>query len=543
MTLAFVIVFVVYTFVVLARPAGTEFSREVGLLGKATISFVIGAWNIYDGLFRRDGSRLSWQSRRSIPVVLGLSTILMSVGDVFLSYRVLILHQTSRSTSVADYIYLSAYPLILIGLLKMPVRPIPLGNRVQTVFDGLIAMTSLVTFSWFFFLGPILESGVHSMYDRVVAAAFPCFDLLMMFCILVVSFHPAERRLQGPVWLACCAVSMSIAGNGLYLYLLAHTTLGITGVLTPIWLTGYLLLGLAGMGASRIPAARTTHLERTDELPERVLESYPRSPWLSLAPYALVPPLLFLVAFVLYHPETRRPLTNGVFAGGAVLILLIMTRQMIVLMDHRTYSRLLRDAYKELRTSQGELEAQSGLLAQANERLRQLATTDPLTGLANRRAFQDRIAEEAHGVAAGKRCGLLLLDVDNFKSYNDTYGHPAGDEVLKVVARLVRDVTPAGSLVARYGGEEFALLLPGVTYAQARAAAEAVRLRIQDHAFPDRAVTVSVGVACLDDRSGVSTSRLAANAISAADAALYRAKRAGRNRVEYSGELDGGTPP
>jgi len=538
MMLAFVILILIYTYVILARPAGIEFSRTVGLVGKTAITFLIGGWSIFDGLFRRDGSRLSWQSRRSIPIVIGLSIVLIAIGDAFLSYRVLALHQASRSTSIADFIYLSAYPLILIGLLKMPVRPIPLSDRVQTVFDGLIAMTSLVTFSWFFFLGPALEVGVHSMYDRVIAAASPCCDLLMMFCILVVLFHPAERRLLVPVLLACCGISLSVAGNGLYLYLVAHSTSGINGILTPIWLSQYLFLGLAGMGASRTPANKTTPLE-SSELPARVLESNQRSPWRALAPYSLVPPLLVLIAFVLSHPETRQPLANGVFAGAAALILLIMMRQMLAILDHGKHSRLLHDAYNELRTTQDALEEQTTLLAQTNERLHRLATTDPLTGLANRRAFQDRIAEVIQAAPDGAlQCGLLLLDVDNFKPYNDTYGHPAGDEVLKSVAALLRAAIPANGLAARYGGEEFAVLLPGMTYSEARAAAELLRRRIEGHAFPDRAVTVSVGVTCLNGYSGSEPTRLVTHAISAADAGLYRAKRAGRNRVVLSDELD-----
>jgi diguanylate cyclase (GGDEF)-like protein len=165
-----------------------------------------------------------------------------------------------------------------------------------------------------------------------------------------------------------------------------------------------------------------------------------------------------------------------------------------------------------------------------------LAVTDGLTGLANRRWFDEALGRE---MERSKRfhhpLGLILLDIDNFKQYNDCYGHPTGDNLLKnlaeVLKRNLRDVDTA----ARYGGEEFAVILPEADLSSACSLAERLRDRIahlhsspplQELAIPDQPVTVSLGVAVTSDRNpDIET------LVRDADAALYDAKRSGKNRV------------
>lgn len=169
-------------------------------------------------------------------------------------------------------------------------------------------------------------------------------------------------------------------------------------------------------------------------------------------------------------------------------------------------------------------------VAMARE-LERLATTDPLTGLGNRRAFDDRIAAEiARAARSGEPLSLLLADVDHFKRYNDHYGHQQGDSCLAQVARALEGVIrrPADH-ASRYGGEEFALVLPGTSAEGARTMAERVRGAISALALPhadagDRShVTISVGVATV---IGAWTT---AEVIALADRALYEAKDAGRD--------------
>jgi diguanylate cyclase (GGDEF)-like protein len=174
-------------------------------------------------------------------------------------------------------------------------------------------------------------------------------------------------------------------------------------------------------------------------------------------------------------------------------------------------------------------------LKRQRDQLRQLSTVDGLTGVANRRAFDIALNREwARAQRSGEPIALLMCDIDDFKQFNDRYGHLAGDACLHDVAtELARHTRRAGDLVARYGGEEFAVLLPNCSADDARtlgenivAAVAALRIahagsRVAQH------VTLSVGAGLM-----ASHDRTPQDLIRAADAALYRAKRAGRNRLE-----------
>lgn len=168
-----------------------------------------------------------------------------------------------------------------------------------------------------------------------------------------------------------------------------------------------------------------------------------------------------------------------------------------------------------------------------NEQLAELATVDALTGLANRRLFDERLAQEWRRAARSSRpVGAVVVDVDCFKAFNDTYGHPEGDSCLRRIARIVGTGLRAGDLAARMGGEEFALLLPGADIHRTLHVARLLRLAVESAAIPHagnpaRIVTVSAGAISLSPAHGGASEEL----LRLADEALYRAKRGGRNRV------------
>lgn len=168
----------------------------------------------------------------------------------------------------------------------------------------------------------------------------------------------------------------------------------------------------------------------------------------------------------------------------------------------------------------------------------QLSITDALTGLLNRRYIEERLHEETNrSQRSGEPMSLLMLDVDEFKAYNDRFGHPAGDEALQIVGRILKENLRGADVAARYGGEEFSVLLPATSAEEAEVIAERIRRQAEATKFPKRRVTLSIGIASLSTEID-SVERL----ISAADNALYQAKQKGRNNVHtYRGPaLDAG---
>jgi two-component system chemotaxis response regulator CheY len=184
--------------------------------------------------------------------------------------------------------------------------------------------------------------------------------------------------------------------------------------------------------------------------------------------------------------------------------------------------------HHQLARQQRELEA-------FNADLTEIAHRDPLTGLRNRRALQEDLEQlEARVIRYGRRYCMALLDVDHFKAYNDSYGHPAGDRILQTVAGELLRQARAGDTVYRYGGEEFLCIFPEQSLATGTIAVERMRAGLEALAIPHVAslrgrVTVSAGMAVLDPHHA----RLASEVLEEADQALYLAKGLGRNRVEH----------
>ena len=169
--------------------------------------------------------------------------------------------------------------------------------------------------------------------------------------------------------------------------------------------------------------------------------------------------------------------------------------------------------------------------AQLFRRIEEAAHRDPLTGLLNRGGFDAATAGLRHGSAVSVPLTLILADLDRFKRLNDTHGHPAGDAVLREAARLWHAALPDSAITSRHGGEEFLTALPGISLPRGYELAESLRVAVAQHPFSYEGVplnvTASFGVAAVDSHDPDLTASVAA-----ADAALYRAKAAGRNRVE-----------
>lgn len=190
-------------------------------------------------------------------------------------------------------------------------------------------------------------------------------------------------------------------------------------------------------------------------------------------------------------------------------------------------------------TDTSTLATRERVLQLRSERLSREALVDGLTGIYNRKYLDDKLRAELERAQRSQTpLALVMFDVDSFKAYNDTYGHPAGDRVLVAIANAAREqINRATDVLARYGGEEFAAVLPASDKVGAQLIAEKIRLAVEQLAIPHVAataaphVTISLGVACHDPRDGYPGTH---ELLELADRALYAAKRGGRNQVRWT---------
>jgi diguanylate cyclase (GGDEF)-like protein len=239
----------------------------------------------------------------------------------------------------------------------------------------------------------------------------------------------------------------------------------------------------------------------------------------------------------LIHPwdQPHNVLVGLVLLG--ISALLVVTSNGI----HQTFRAMLTLTWRqeamsrELGQITNSLRDRNRQLREARRQLTDLANIDELTGLGNRRLVNQALREEVNRARrVGASLAVVLLDVDFFKNYNDSYGHPAGDEVLRRLGDLMQKATArAGEVVARYGGEEFIVILPNAELRDALRVAERLKLLVHEENIPhhtsqvaDR-ITISQGVVAVKPSEDVDPGKI----IDAADSALYRAKHDGRNRV------------
>lgn len=183
---------------------------------------------------------------------------------------------------------------------------------------------------------------------------------------------------------------------------------------------------------------------------------------------------------------------------------------------------------------QKEMTQEICALSESTRRWERMALTDAMTDISNHRAFRDRLQlETSRAERYSYPMILLLMDVDNFKQYNDCYGHPAGDTLLRRLAGVLHETIREGDFVARYGGEEFAVILPQTDFQSGRVVAERLRQAVESFQFELDSITISVGAA----EFGLDASD-AMHLTNQADRALIRSKHRGKNRVTFFREIE-----
>lgn len=386
-----------------------------------------------------------------------------------------------------DVVYLAAYPLLGAGVLVM-VRTRRAGTDRAAFLDAAILATGAAVLLTAFVIAPVARDTELGGLAKIVSSAYPVGDVFLLAALSRMLTSPGARN--SSYWLLLVALVVTTATDSVWNVVVTVSNDALTDQrwFNAAWLTGYLLIAAA--------ATRRTMVLVAEPVPPA---EGPAFGWRRVAAMGvgLLLPAVALTADGLDGEPGSWPV---IAAGSAVLSVLILVRFV--------------DLFSVVQTQAVQLAA--------------LARTDPLTGTANRRTWDHELSRAAKAARdGGRRLAVAILDLDHFKTFNDTFGHPAGDELLRDAVRAWRAALPAGAVLARYGGEEFAVLLPGHDLEQARRAVAALAPQTP------RGQTFSAGVA----EWGASENPAAL--VAAADRALYRAKRGGRNRVLVADDTAG----
>jgi diguanylate cyclase (GGDEF)-like protein len=462
---------VAFAFVLVVRPGGTEATTAVDdLLTVAAALWATGAAT-WRARRLRGRSRASW-------ILLACGFGSAALGEVTWSWYELVLGQASPVPSLADLAYLSFPVLALAGLLLRPSSALLGQGRTRSLLDGLLVAGSLFNISWVTALGSAYGSQGNG-WAFGVSLAYPTSDVVLVTITLVVLARAQNRHALGVLAAGLFAQALS---DSAYTYFVAYGTYASGNLLDIGYLAGYLLLAEAAL---------------RDDAPDDLVRGEPPSLLSLLLPYLPSAAGVSIAVWQL-HPGLSNP---PVLVGTGLLVVLLI-RQLLMLLDNRGLI--------------------SKVLAQQAE-LRYQAFHDPLTSLANRALFTDRLA---HAVALHRRdlrpVTVLLLDLDDFKTVNDSLGHPAGDVLLLRVAERLRGATRAGDTVARLGGDEFAVLIEdgadGRDVAARISSALDHPVQLDNREIP---VGASIGIAVLDaDAAPIDAAEL----LKRADIAMYSAK-------------------
>jgi diguanylate cyclase (GGDEF)-like protein len=418
--------------------------------------------------------------RPSLPwLLLGLSQLVYAAADTtfYVAHYVL---GSDAYPAPADALYLAHYPLVVAGLTLLIRRRTP-GRDLPGLLDASVIAVVAGLLSWLFLIAPQAPFESPTLV-RVVSLAYPVMDLAMLAVALRMILGAGCRPVS--FYLLSGNLLAIFTADTMYSYQQLNGAYHAGNFLDAIWLSGNLALGAAALHPAMDRLGERSPASDSGLGPVRVA---------ALFVAALVAPVALLVEYA-----TGAVREVPVIAGAcAVLFALTLGRM-------------------------------AGLVAEQ----RRLAVTDVLTGLRTRRFLEAALPVEiARACRTGGSVGLFIIDIDHFKSINDRYGHPAGDQALTEVAGRLGSAARSGALLARYGGEEFALLSPGAGPDELAVVAERLRaavggrpIELAEHELA--AVTVSVGAASCPLHAEDPTELVAI-----ADRALYRAKALGRDRA------------
>ncbi len=492
-TAAVLAAYAVLIYVVLPPDPASLVSNVGQCLAPAAASLACLAASRRAGRANCSGDQRGWE-------FLAMSALSWSLGQVVWTF-----YDVSKIAapfpSLADVGYLLAVPLALTGVLFMSDRS-STETRLVAVVDGLIIAAGLLSISWPLVLGPSWEAGGDSPLTFALSLAYPIGTLVVGSGVLMAIMRSGRRRGTVPLVTIAAGLLVLASADSIFVWTTLQGTEQEVSIADLGWTGGYLIIFVAALSypvtlkaTARVLAEREAASFRRAILP------------LTIAGAAL---LLRLGLAVAGTSET-----GFLTAVTAVTVALVFARHLMTMRENQELTHTLEEKIEELTAREQQLTHQ--------------AFHDPLTGLANRRLFGDRVAHAlARSRRTGERTGVLFVDLDDFKVVNDSLGHASGDRLLVAVgARLSGCVRP-GDTVARLGGDEFGVLLEELEdLEQPETVAERI-LAALDVPFPVDGRQVftraSIGMAVAHTGTQTEGDHLLADA----DAALYAAKAAGK---------------
>src|SRR5215213_1774814 len=342
----------------------------------------------FSGLLKRIWRRRDLQTdveptesigQRWAPILLGLGIASWVLGQALFTYYEWALREAPPLPSLADVGYLSVYPFLLLGILLLPARPVPVASRTRIALDGLMIITAAVTFNWYFVLGPIMQQGNETALAKAVSTAYPLADIVLIACLVILASRPEEQTLRPAVRLLALGLTLIVVADSNFAYWSLHDAYA-TGTLPDVgWSLGYMLVALGAFAARLAP---TGEAATTPEGPGDTLR--PSSPlaeqrvWPSLLPYALVPAVGVLAIYAWRASAGSGSLTTGVYVGGALLICLVLLRQVLTMVENaRLYNRL-QGTYRQVEQKNDQLVRSQSELRQQKEYFEALVLNSPV---------------------------------------------------------------------------------------------------------------------------------------------------------------------
>ena len=475
------------------RPGSDAMVTALNDVAQAVVPLGVAAPALLWAARRSTGRlRLSW-------CLLAAAALSWGLGQTVWTWYEVVLDQEVPYPGLADVGYLGAIPFLVAGVLVFPASSLRVVGRVRAVLDGLLTVSMVAFASYGTFLGVVYDSSEGRWLERVIAVTYPAADLLTVAVVLAVLARRVDR-FSGPLPLVAAGVVSLAVADSAFAFMTAKGTYGDDPLSDLGWPLGFALMALASVMPTE---------DHTKEASERGRSAS----WVTATlPYL---PLLPGTWVFLDRTLSGDPMGTFLAVTASASALLLVARQILVTVENRELTNSLEATVAELREREGQLEFQ--------------AFHDPLTELANRALFRDRLD---HALAQRRDAvvSVLFIDLDDFKTVNDSLGHDAGDRLLVSVAERLRACVRLGDTVARLGGDEFAILIEddrdateGPVIAQRVIAALAVPF---SNAGRDLRASASLGLASGRYESG-------REVLQDADLAMYAAKANGKARVAH----------